>query len=664
MKSLNKLEAKKRIEALREEIRHHRYLYHVEDRQEISDGALDSLKHELDELEQQFPDLITPDSPTQRVGGEPLPKFEKVEHRERMLSMSDAFSFEDLQAWEKRIQKVAEGTIGPYVTMTKIDGLALSLIYADGQLMTAATRGDGHIGENVTQNVKTIESIPLRLKLDMPGLIEVRGEVYMRKDDFDALNQMRENAGEPLFANPRNVSAGSIRQLDPKIAASRPLRFRAWHLSGDDITIKTQSERIEALKRLGFATAPFTRCKDLDDVNKAFSTMDANRDNLEYWIDGLVVRVDDMKVYKALGVVGKTPRGLIAWKFPAEEVTTKLLDVHWQIGRTGKLTPVATVEPAQVAGTTVQHATLHNMDEIRRLGLMIGDTVILTKAGDIIPKITKTFPKLRDGSEIDIAEPKSCPVCGGDVGRKGENIDLYCLNPNCFSIDSGRILYAARAFGIDGLGMKRIEAFMEAGLLASPPDIFHLERDEISALEGFKEKSADNIVTEIQSKKRIDFDAFLVALGIPNIGAQTARSLAGEFSSIDALQKTDKARLEAIEDIGPIVADAIINFFKEDRHKKLIQDYMAAGIEIQIPERGSNELAGLTFVFTGTLETMSRDEAGDLARSKGGSVSGSVSKMTSYVVAGSSAGSKKQKAQDLGVKILSEAEFLRMVGHK
>ncbi|MDA0208499.1 MAG: NAD-dependent DNA ligase LigA [bacterium] len=664
MKSLNRSEAEKRLKALREEIRHHRYLYHVEDRQEISDGALDSLKHELDELEQQFPDLITADSPTQRVGGEPLPKFEKVMHRERMLSMNDAFSFAEMQTWEKRIEKVAGGVITPYITMTKIDGLAVSLIYHHGQLVTAATRGNGRIGENVTQNVKTIESIPLRLSCNASGLIEVRGEIYMRKDDFETLNEQREQAGEPRFANPRNVSAGSIRQLDPAITASRPLRFRAWHLSGDEIDIGTQSDRLKRLRALGFATAPFHRCNNIEEVKREFVRMSADREALAFWIDGLVVRVDDMQLYEQLGVVGKTPRGLIAWKFPAEEVTTKLIDVQWQIGRTGKLTPVATVEATQVAGTTVQHATLHNMDEIRRLGLMIGDTVILTKAGDIIPKITKVFPKLRNGSEARIAEPTSCPVCGGEAGRKGENVDLYCLNPNCFSVDGGRMLHAARAFGIDGLGMKRIEAFMEAGLLTSPPDIFHLERDEIVAIEGFKAKSADNIVSEIQSKKRIDLTHFIVALGIPNVGVETARSLAATFTSILALQNADRSQLEMIEDIGPIVAESITDYFASARHKNLIADYLAAGIEILVPEPGSDELAGMIFVFTGTLERVSRDEAIALARGRGASVSGSVSKKTAYLVAGEAAGSKKRKAEDLGVKILSEDEFLRMVGHK
>lgn len=673
-KTMTKAEAQKRIQKLRELINRQRYLYHVKDTQDISDGAHDSLKHELDELEQQYPDLITPDSPTQRVGGKPLEKFQKVTHRRPMLSMNDVFIPEELEKWKKRLESVADDSIDEFFVMSKIDGLAVSLIYENGVLQTAATRGDGKIGEDVTQNVRTIETVPLALRdiqkeelpsalhgiLDHTGILEVRGEIYMEKEDFEKMNEEREKAGESMFANPRNVSAGSIRQLDPAITASRPLKFRAWYL--EEIGQRTQSESLQMLSALGFLTAEGVICATVEEIEDYYNKLNARREKISYWIDGLVVRVNDHEVYESLGVVGKTPRGLVAWKFPPEEVATRLLGVEWNVGRTGKLTPVARIEPTFIAGTTVQNATLHNMDEMKRLNLRIGDTVILTKAGDIIPKIISVLPELRTGDEQEIPLPDKCPVCGSDTYRPEGQVDVYCSNPNCFSMERERILYAARAFGIDGLGGKRIERFIQAGLISSAPDMFHLTKEEIMELEGFKEKSASQIVEEIQSKKQITFSDFLVALGMQHVGAETAFSLAKKFNSLEGLMNASKEELVAVPDIGEVVADSIRAFFDSERGKEMVEAYLDAGVEIEEVKLAGTALEGKTFVLTGTLETLTREEASERIRAQGGSVSGSVSKKTDFVVAGENAGSKEEKARQLGVMILSEEEFLRMVG--
>lgn len=659
---MNKTEAKKRIQKLRELINRYRYLYHVKDRSEISDAAHDSLKHELYELEQQFPDLITPDSPTQRVGGEPLDKFKKVTHATRMLSMEDVFSEDEFSKWEERLAKVGGKRVQDYYCMQKIDGLAISLVYKNGVLETAATRGDGKVGEDVTQNIKTIDAIPLKLreiKKTLPSTIEVRGEVFMSKKDFEQMNKALEKEGKKTFANPRNVSAGSVRQLDPKVTASRPLDFRAWNLG--DIGQKTQEESIELLHELGFKTADGVHAKDHKAVKAFFNKTGKQREKIAHWIDGVVVRVNNHQHYQDLGVVGKTPRGLVAWKFPAEESTTKVLDVDWSVGRTGKLTPIARVEPTFIAGTTVQNATLHNLDEIKRLGLKIGDTVILTKAGDIIPKITKVLKELRSGDEKSIGAPKKCPVCGGKIERRGDQVDLFCSNKECFSMERERILHAARAFSIDGLGGKRIEHFINAGFLKTAPDIFRLEKSEIAALEGYGEKSADQIVDEIQSKKEIDLPLFIAGLGIPNVGIETAYALSDTFGSVEKLATATKDRLTAVQDIGDVVADSIIDFFASSRAKDLLEDYQDVGVVIRKPEKASQKLGGKSFVITGTLETHSREEAQDLVRQNGGNVAGSVSKKTDFVVVGENPGSKAEKAKKLGVKTLSEKEFLSML---
>ncbi len=653
-------EAANRVDKLRQAIDKYRYQYHVLNAADISEAALDALKHELYQLEQEHPDLITPESPTQRVAGVALAKFNKVTHVTPMLSMEDVFSAAEMGEWLTRVEKLAEGA-QDYVVMPKIDGLAVSLVYQDGKLVSAATRGDGRIGEDVTMNIRTIESIPLTLLEPIPGRVEVRGEIYMRQADFTAMNAARTAAGEEPFANPRNVSAGSIRQLDPAVAAARPLRFFAWRLESD-LGQRTQVESLERARQLGFSTPPFVHAKNFDDIKQYFAELGAERASLDYWIDGVVVRVNNLQAYESLGVVGKTPRGLVAWKFAPEEATTKLASVDWFVGRTGVLTPVATVGATFIAGTTVTHATLHNADEIARLGLMLGDTVILTKAGDIIPKITKVLTELRVGSEKAIELPVNCPVCGSAVIRRSGEVALVCSNKQCFAVASEHILHAARAFGIDGLGGKIVERLEEAGLLNSAPDIFRLSVDEIKNLEGFGEVSAKKLIEEIARKKVIDLDAFISSLSIRHVGAETAFALAVHFGTLASFIAASKDRLLTVPDVGETVADAIIEFLHSEHGQKLLVEYQEVGVIVKEAKKIEQKLAGKKFVVTGTLTTMGREDAKDRIRLAGGSVAGSVSKNTDYVVVGDNPGSKADDAATLGVPTLSEEEFLRILG--
>ncbi len=682
---MTKIEAKKRVEKLRELIDKYRYEYHVLDKPSVSDAVNDSLKHELFQLEQEFPDLITPDSPTQRVGGQPLDKFKKVPHVYPMLSMEDVFSFDELQDWENRILKIREDKAVDYYAMLKIDGLAISLVYEDGQLKTAATRGDGKVGEDVTHNIRTIDSVPLVLRkpdegelrslkkeFDLSnttieklrsrsGRLEIRGEVYMPKKAFEKMNKDRAKQGLETFANPRNVSAGSIRQLDPAIAASRPLQFLAWRLESD-IGEPTQTAGIEILKALGFKNGVGEYMADLSAVKKFFEGIGKRREKLDFWIDGVVIRVNDNLSYRQLGVVGKTPRGLVAWKFPAEEATTKVESIEWFVGRTGAITPVANVSPTFVAGTTVVHASLHNADEIERLGLKIGDTVILTKAGDIIPKIVKVLPELRTGNEKPVRVPKKCPICSSDLVRRDGEVAIVCTNKQCFAQEREKLLHAARAFGIDGLGDKIIDKLASAGLIKTPADMFRLQPVDFLGIEGFAEISANKLYDQIQSRKHIELADFIVALGIPHVGSQTAFSLSLAFGSIDKLASATHEELVAVPDIGETVADAIYAYFEGPQSKDLLKDFVEVGVKVKAAKAIKRVLDGKKFVVTGSLSSLGREEAKDKIRLLGGNVSESVSKKTDFVVVGESPGSKADKAQELGVKILSESEFLRMLG--
>lgn len=655
---MSKSEAKQRIEKLREAINKYRYQYHVLDKLDISEAALDALKHELKLLEDQFPDLITADSPTQRVAGKALDKFSKIEHQTPMLSMEDVFTAAEFEEWAKRITKLEEGKEQAMYSMLKIDGLAISLVYEDGQLVSAATRGDGKIGEDVTLNVRTIEAVPLSLPLK--GRIEIRGEIYMPKKAFDKMNAERAKKGEELFANPRNVSAGSVRQLDPRVTASRPLNFFAWQIL--DGKSRTQNQSVEHLHEFGFKTSPGELTPTIQDVETFYKKMNQKREKLDFWIDGVVVRVNNLDVFEKLGVVGKTPRGIIAYKFPPEEATTVVESVDWFVGRTGSLTPVANVRATFIAGTTVTHATLHNADEIERLGLKIGDTVILTKAGDIIPKIIKVLTEMRTGKEHKIEIPKKCPVCGSPIERRDGEVAYYCTNKNCFAMEEENLVHAAKAFDIDGLGWKIIEKLLTAGLIKTAPDIFRLSADDLLGVEGFAEISSKKLYEQIQAKKEIDLADFIVALGIRHVGEETAFSLSTSFGSIDKLAAATREDLENVPDIGGIVAESIAEFFASEHGQKLLADYQEVGIKISKAKAVKRVLEGKTFVITGTLEKLGREEAKDTVRMLGGGVSESVSKKTDYVVVGENPGSKADKARELGVTILSESEFLRMVG--
>lgn len=663
---MNITEAQKRITKLRKEINHHRYLYHVQDRQEISDAALDSLKHELYELEQQYPELITPDSPTQRVGGKPLDKFDKVKHQVPMLSIEDVFSFEELADWEKRIKKLSPGSSFDYFAEIKMDGLAVSLIYENRILQTAATRGDGQTGEDVTQNIKTIEAIPLKLQqvkdLDLSGRVEIRGEVFMTKKVFEEINKQQQKKGEKVFANPRNAAAGSIRQLDPKAAASRNLDFFGYQLI-TDLGQKTHQQAHEILRKLGIKDNDLNKkCDNLQQVQDFYEKVQKQRQSLNYWIDGIVITVNNNNLYEKLGVVGKARRGMIAYKFPAEQATTIVEKVDWSVGRTGVLTPVATLQPVEIAGTTVSHATLHNADEIQRLGLKIGDTVIVEKAGDIIPKIIEVLPKLRSGKEKAIEIPEKCPVCGGKVKQTKDEVGIYCANPNCFTVEKRKISHFISKAGmnIDGLGPKIIEQLMNNGLVKNPADLYKLTEGDLQPLERFAEKSAQNVIESIQASKKISLARFIYSLGIRHVGEQTAIDLANNFRSVDKLKKAKLEDLEKIEDIGEVVAQSVYDYF-HDKHNLEMIDELTDYIEISKIKQAEQKLAGKTFVLTGSLDSMTRDEAKAKIRELGGDVSSSVSKKTDYVVAGAEPGSKLDKAEKLGVEVLDEGGLKKFI---
>lgn len=663
---MNQREAKTRIEKLRKEIDHYRYVYHVLDRQEISDAALDSLKDELYRLEQQFPELITPDSPTQRVAGEPLEGFQKYTHPTRMLSLNDAFSEEDLQEWVERLKRLDPHAKLSFYAEPKIDGLAMSLLYEDGLFHVGATRGNGVVGEDVTANIRTINSVPLRLhnipQLKKSRRIEIRGEVYITKKVFDSINREREKSGEPLFMNPRNTAAGSIRQLDPKLTASRDLRFIAYAIP-TDLGQKTHHEEHALLKEMGFYTDPDAReCATAKDVMDFYNAVQKRREKLPCQIDGVVVNVDSNRLFERFGVVGKAPRGAIAMKFPAEQATTVVEDIQVQIGRTGALTPVAHLRPVRVAGTTVKRATLHNMDEIQRLGLKIGDTVIIEKAGDIIPDVVQVLPKLRTGGEKTFRMPRVCPVCGARVERKDSEVAYYCTNRDCFGQQREGLYHfvSKKGLDIDGLGPKLIDQLFENDLIKNAADLFRITEDDLKPLERFAETSARNLVEAIHAARNVTLERLIFSLGIRHVGEQTAVVLADHFGSFEKFQHVMLKELEDLPDIGPVMAESIVEYFGRASTKQLLQQLLPH-LHIQNPKKKSSKLTGMTFLFTGTLESMTRDDAKQRVRAQGGKVVASVTKELHYLVVGSEAGSKLEKAKKLGVQILTEEQFLKMV---
>ncbi|MDX1535466.1 MAG: NAD-dependent DNA ligase LigA [Candidatus Spechtbacterales bacterium] len=675
---MNKKEAEKRIEKLKKIISRHRYLYHVKDSPEIPDEAFDTLKHELKKLEDEFPEFLTKDSPTQRVGGEPLDKFKKVEHSQPMLSIEDIFNKEELENWESYIKRLT-GDDFNYFCEVKVDGLALALIYEDGVLVRAATRGNGKVGEDVTENAKTIGSIPLRLELfgniknkkvrdkvqniTKDGTFEIRGEVFINKDHFKSLNEAREKSGEEKYANPRNLAAGSIRQLDPSLAASRPLSFIAYDII-TDIGTEFHSQEHDVMKAIGFKTDPTAKeCKDTACVYEYWSNIQDNRESIPYQIDGVVASVNNNDLFNELGVAGKSPRGIRAFKFAPKQSTTVVEDVRVQVGRTGAVTPIAILRPVQIAGVQISRASLHNFEEIERLGVRIGDTVIVERAGDVIPKVVEVIEEMRPSDTKNIKPPKKCPQCDTNLVKKKDEAILRCPNTNCESRKREHLYYftSREAFDIEGLGPKIIDKLMDAELISDAADIFTLKRGDLLTLEGFQEKSADNLLSAIKESKSIPLASFINALNIRHVGVETAVDLAQKFGSIKELAKASLEDLRSLDGIGDVVAKHLHEWFANKENIEFIERLLDAGVKIIEPKKRGTKLQDKTFVFTGSMEEMPRSDAESRVRELGGNPSNSVSKNTDYVVIGKNPGSKYEKAKELGVKILTEEEFLKLL---
>ncbi|UCG68981.1 MAG: NAD-dependent DNA ligase LigA [Thermoplasmata archaeon] len=658
---MSKEKAEKRIKNLRKEIRHHDYKYYVEDNPEISDYEYHQLVKELEMLEEQFPDLITPDSPTQRVSGEPVSEFPSVEHRTHMLSLDNTYNFDELREFHKRVlKKIPECE---YVVEPKIDGLGVALVYDNGILLRGATRGDGKTGEDVTLNLKTIRSIPLKVNDDRLANCEVRGEVFMSLTGFKKMNKEREKNGEPVFANPRNASAGSIRQLDPKIPASRPLDIFTYSLSYiEGLGFYTHWESLKSMKKAGFKVNPLAKlCKNLDEVIDYCSELEDKRDDLDYEIDGAVIKVNSLEQQGNLGATTKHPRWAIAYKFKARQATTKLLDIRVQVGRTGALTPVAVLEPVEVGGVTISRATLHNEDEVKRKGLKIGDIVLVERSGDVIPQVVKAVIENRTGDERQFKMPKKCPVCQGDVERPEGEAVTRCKNIQCPAQLRRRLgHFAARsAMDIEHLGPETIDKLLESGLLKGLEDLYSLKKEDILKLEGFEEKSADNLLKAIENSKTRELSRLIFGLGIRHVGQYASQLLAAHFNSLDNLSNAMGYQLEGIKGIGKESIESILNYFSDEDNKKLIQVLEDRGVSPTTKMRGP--LEGKQFVFTGSLEGLSRDEASNSVTNAGGIVSNTVSKNTDFVVVGDKPGSKFEKAKKLGIKILDEKEFKKVV---
>lgn len=668
MTAVSRAGAEQRIRKLREQIDQYRYHYHVLDESIMSEAAADSLKHELSQLEEQFPDLITPDSPTQRVAGEPASGFKKVKHGVPMLSLNDVFNEAELEAWVVRIRKLLPDEDITYFADIKMDGLACALVYEDGLLRLAATRGDGMTGEDVTANVRTLDSVPLRLRNDpvfAQGRTEIRGEVVMYKTDFEELNKGLEEAGAKTYANPRNLAAGTIRQLDARIVASRKLHFRAYDLLRDDpAEVPTNEFVYHKIRELGLIAgkdaATFSSTSELMQYADIWQD---KRLKLPFNTDGLVVKVNDRQQFRRLGVAGKAPRGAVAYKYPAEQATTKLKDIFVSIGRTGAVTPVAMLEPVKIAGTTVEMATLHNEEEIRRKGVKIGDTVIVHKAGDIIPEVIAPLPKLRDGSERDFVMPTHCPECGTELVKPEKEAVWRCPNLKCPARVTTHIQHFASraAMDIDGLGEKNVVALLEAGLIHDAADLYRLEKDQVLALDRFAEVSTTKLVEAIAHKKQPSLAKFVFALGIRHVGTQTAVDLANHFHTLENLSQAGLEELQSVENIGGVVAESVVAWFGDSDNQRLLEKFASAGVRPQPVEQVvGGLLSGKSFAITGSLESMSREEAADGIRALGGTFQSSVGKGTTYLVAGGSVGaSKLEKAEKLGTEVIDEATLLK-----
>ncbi len=669
---MDKTEAKSRIQKLRGEISDLRYRYHVKNDPDVTDEVYDSLTRELRALEAKYPDLRVTDDPLARVAGAPLPKFQKVTHSVRMLSLSDAFSYEELESWDERVKKLLPAnTSYEYFAELKLDGLALTLRYEDGVLVTGATRGDGFIGENVTQNVRMIADIPLTLPKPFPKLIEVRGEAVMARATLASLNRQQEKLGLPPFANTRNATAGSIRQLDPALTKARRINFFAYDIAelSADFSKRTakHSDEHRLLSSLGFSVSEHEHiCKTLGEVETFIENFKKLRDAFPFGTDGIVISVNDLALQKRLGVVGKAPRYMAAFKYPAEKATTRVTDITVQVGRTGVLTPLAHFEPTLVAGSRVSKATLHNMDQIERLGLRIGDTVVIQKAGDVIPEVVEVLVKLRTGKEKKFTMPARCPECGGDIEKRenlgGESVAYYCVNKNCPAKNIRNMVHFVNAFEIYTVGPKILERLKDEGLVTDAADLFALTEADLSGLERFGEKSAQNIIASIESKKKPSLDRFIMSLGIIHVGEETARDLAAHFGTIEKLSRAKASDFDEIENIGPAVSTSLAAYFSDPTSQKFLKKLFGNGVKPKpFAKVKGGTLSGKTFVLTGTLPTLSREDAKKMILAQGGKVASAVSKKTDFVVAGESAGSKLADAKKLGIPVLSEAEFQKMI---
>lgn len=656
---------------LRREIRHNEYLYYVLDAPEITDAEYDRMMVRLRELEARYPDSIPADSPTQRVGGRASSQFTEVRHLEPLLSLGNVFSAEELRAFDERVRSgLPAGSKVEYVMEPKIDGLACSLIYENGKLVRAATRGDGVVGENVTANVRTIRSIPLTLKVPagetVPELLDVRGEVYMPRQAFMRLNEQRAERGESEFANPRNAAAGSLRQLDPQVTASRSLSFFAYYLVGEGAQPK-HSESLALLAHYGFKVSEnYKVVENIDEAIKYIGDFNELRQGLSYDTDGAVIKVNDVYQQRILGATGKDPRWATAYKYPPEQAETTLEDIDWRVGRTGVLTPTAVLTPVKLSGSVISRATLHNEDFIRAKDIRIGDRVVINKAGEIIPEVLRVVVEKRTGDEKEVEIPSVCPECGWRVERQGEEAAIRCTNPHCPALGrEGLIHFVSRdAMNIDGCGPSVINALLDAGLVRDAADLYSLRKDDLLKLERMGEKSADNLLAALAESKKNELDKLLFALGIRHVGAKVARILATEFGSMEKLQQAQPEELAQIRDIGDKIAESVVTWLNVPANIDLVERLAAAGLTMTFTPPASQEdnpFFGKTLVFTGTMPTLGRAEAKTMAQDVGAKVSGSVSKKTDYVIAGAEAGSKLEKAQQLGVTVIDEAEFLRLL---
>jgi DNA ligase (NAD+) len=663
---------KERYEKLIKLIEHHRYLYHVLDKPEISDEAYDSLLNELIDIEEKNPGIISPLSPSKRVGGETLKEFKKVPHVIRQWSFDDVFDLDELKKWDEKVKRMIDKENSlkneklEYCVELKIDGLKVILTYENGEFVQGATRGDGQIGENVTENLKTIQSIPFILNKKVEAIVV--GEAWMNKKELEKINEERKKNGEQIFANTRNAGAGSIRQLDPKVTAKRKLDTFIYDIDKiEGVSLpKTQGEEIELLKGLGFKTNLYFRIvNSIEGVQKYYEEWTRKKDSLDYALDGIVIKVNSRVIQDKLGYTGKTPRWGVAYKFPAEQVTTVVEDIVLQVGRTGVLTPVAHLRPVRVAGSLVSRATLHNEDEIKRLDVRVGDTVILQKAGDVIPDIVSVLKDLRTGKEKTYVFPKNVPDCGGDgrIERVPGQVAWRCVSKDSFAQKRRKFYHfvSKKAFNIDGCGPKIIDVLLDNNLITSYEDIFTLKRGDLLALPRFAEKSVDNLLASVETARKITLSRFLVGLSISQVGEETTIDLAKHFGSIEKLRDASFEELQVLDGVGPIVARALVDWFSNKENKKVLDNLLKEVEIVKAVKVASAKLSGQTFVITGTLSTLGRDEAKDKIRALGGDVSESVSVKTTYLVAGENAGSKLDKAKKLGVKVLSEEEFLKII---